>query len=173
MELLVCNALRGACRVVVGADGDAEAVQELLALSDPLRMRPPLRDTVDLRARKRDRAVVDAHDRLADEVEPVPEEEVVGLVDAAGLGVVHRHETERGESHFDSHEDASDRRERSMREVRKERAGTLLRVRPGLALIRDGGVHARTLQGPDRAGPLRFARDHPVDNPETRRRDEW
>ena len=45
-----------------------------------------------VRTRQSEETVVDPHDGLPDEMEPVLQEQVVGLVDAAGLRVVHRDE---------------------------------------------------------------------------------
>src|SRR6266511_2469215 len=66
--------------------------------------------------------MIDPHDRLADEVQAVPKEQVVGLVDAARLRIVERHEP-RGDA--------------------RERA--LLRIRTRLALVRDD-VHRGSLR---------------------------
>src|SRR5437773_1628862 len=77
-------------------------------------------------------------------MQPVPQEEVVGLVDAAGLRVVHRHEPPVGASHLDRLENRPDRRERPMLRVGKERLGTFLGERARLALVRDD-AHRRSL----------------------------
>ena len=90
--------------------------------------------------------MVDAHDRLADEVEAVPEEEVVGLVDAPRLRVVHRDESPGGPADLDRLEDGSDRGEGTVLSVREKRERALLRVRARLTLVCDD-VHAQSLGG--------------------------
>src|SRR5947199_10299557 len=91
--------------------------------------------------------MIDTHDRLPDEVEAVPQEEVVGLVDAPRLGVVHRNEPPAGAADLDRLEHGPDRRERPMLRDGEEREGALLRVRAGLALVRDD-VHSAELTTP-------------------------
>ena len=91
--------------------------------------------------------MVDANDRFPDEVEPVPQEEVVRLVDAARLRVVHRHEPVRDEPDLDCLEDAADGREGPVLGLGEERPRALLRIGAGLALVRDDRVHSRTLEG--------------------------
>jgi hypothetical protein len=73
-------------------------------------------------------------------------EEVVGLVDAPCLRVVHRDEAEGDEPHLDRLEDAANGGERTVLSVREKSPGALFRVRSGLALVRDDGVHGRTLE---------------------------
>jgi hypothetical protein len=137
LKLPVGDLLGRAGRVVLGAHGDLERAQELLALRDRLRVRDHLFQRVERRAREREQAVVDTDDRLADEVEPVAQEEVVGLVDAAGLGVVHRNKTEAGPPDLDRLEHRPDRRKRAVLGFREELDRALFRVGARLPLIGD------------------------------------
>jgi hypothetical protein len=81
--------------------------------------------------------VVDTHDRLADEVEAVAQKEVVRLVDAARLGVVHGHEPEARAADLDGLEHRPDRRQRAVFRFGEEGDRALLRVSAGLPLVGD------------------------------------
>ena len=72
-------------------------------------MRDDLGELVERDTGEAEEAVVDREHDLADEVQAVAEEQVVGLVDAAGLGVVHRDEAEVDLADLDGLEDPSDR----------------------------------------------------------------
>src|SRR6266508_5236201 len=144
LEPILRDALRRSGGVVLRAHGHVERAEELLALRDRLWMRDNLTYVVDRRSRQREQEVVDAYDRFADEVEAVPQKEVVRLVDAARLRVVHRDEPPAGTADLDRFEHRADGRERAMLGIGEERERALLRVRAGLALIRDD-VHPQSL----------------------------
>ena len=141
LEPLLRDLLRRARGVVLRANGHLERAEELLALRDRLRVRDHLAQLVDLRAGEREQAVVDAHDRLADEMQAVPQEEVVRLVDAARLRVVERDEAGRDAPDLDCLEHLADRLVRAPLGVREDGRRALFRVRADLSLVRDD-VHA-------------------------------
>ena len=85
--------------------------------------------------------MVDADDRLADEMQAVPQEEVVRLVDAARLRVVERNEAGRDAPDLDCLEHLADRLVRAPLGVREDGRRALFRVRADLSLVRDD-VHA-------------------------------
>ena len=89
--------------------------------------------------------MVDAHDRLPDEVQSVPEEQVVCLVDAPRLRVVHRHEPPACAANLDRLEHLADRQQRPVLRVGEKRDRTLLRERARLALVRSD-VHHQSLR---------------------------
>src|SRR6266511_119991 len=89
--------------------------------------------------------MIDAHDRLGDEVQAVPKEQVVRLVDAARLRIVERHEPRGDAPHLDGFEHLADRRERPPLRIGAERERALLRIRTRLALVRDD-VHRGSLR---------------------------
>ena len=85
--------------------------------------------------------MVDADDGLADQVEPMLQKEVIGLVDASCLRVVQRDEPSVDGPDLNRLEDLSDRGERHVLAVREERPRPLLAVRAGLALVSDDCGH--------------------------------
>ena len=145
LEALLRDPLRRARRVVLGPNRDVERVEELLALGDRLRVRGHLAELVERRPGEGEQAVVDADDGLADEVQPVPQEEVVRLVDAAGLRVVHRHEAAPGTADLDGLEDGADRGKRPVVGLGKEGDRAFLGEGACLALVRDY-VDPRTIR---------------------------
>ena len=68
LQLPLGDLLRGAGGVVLRAHVRLERAQELLALRDRLRMGDHLVHVVDRGSRQRQQRMVDAHDRLADEM---------------------------------------------------------------------------------------------------------
>ena len=75
--------------------------------------------------------MIDAHDRLADEMQAVPEEQVVRLVDAPGLRVVQRHEPGGDAPDLDGLEHLANRRQRlSFRVGEEQRARLPPNTRP-------------------------------------------
>ena len=107
-------------------------------------MRDHIAQLADRRAGQREQTVIDTHDRLADEMEPVAQEQVVRLVDAARLRVVHRHEAPTSASDLHCLEHLADRRQRPAFRVGQERERAFLRERTRLTLIRSD-IHAREL----------------------------
>src|SRR5688500_14043124 len=111
-------------------------------------MRDHLFKVVDRGPRQRQQTMIAAHDGLADEVQPMLEEEVVGLVDAPGLRVVHGYEPVVDPSHLDRFEDLPDRLQRPAVGVGEQCQHALFRVGAGLALVGDHQfAHSLVLRG--------------------------
>jgi hypothetical protein len=108
-------------------------------------VRDDLDKIVDRSAGERQQTVVDAHDRLADEMQAVLQEQVVGLVDAAGLRVVDRHETVIDAADLDGFEHLADRLEWHPLALAEHREHSLFRVRAGLALIGNDRIVHRSI----------------------------
>ena len=156
MRSSFCSAIRFAAPAVLysRAHGHVERAQELLGLRDRLRMRHHLVQLVERRPGQREQAVIDANDRLADQVQAVPEEQVVRLVDAPRLRVVQRNEAGRDATDLDCFENLADRRKRLPLRIGEDRERALLRICTCLALVRDRR-HARSLASGAYAPPRR------------------
>jgi hypothetical protein len=107
-------------------------------------MRHHLVELVERRPWEREQAVIDADDRLADEVQAVPEEQVVRLVDAPacelsnGTRPAATRPTSTASTPCESTETAAAR-------VGEDRERAFLRICTCLTLVRDDG-HARSLR---------------------------
>jgi hypothetical protein len=67
---------------------------------------------VDRATGQSEKAMIDANHGFGDEMEPVLEEEVVGLVDRARLRIIERREAEVGATHLDRFEHLANRCDR-------------------------------------------------------------
>ncbi len=135
LELVLHDAFSRPGRVVLRPCRHRQRSEELLALSDRLGMRDDLCQLVHHGSGESHQAVVHPHHRLAHEMKTVLEEQVVGLVDAARLAVVHRDQAQLDAAHLDRLEDLADRGQRTQLGAPEQRQRALFRIGPGLSLI--------------------------------------
>ena len=116
---------------------DPQRVEELLALVEGLRVRVDDLHVLDGRCLGGHQAVGDAHDRLGDDRETVPDQQIVALVDGAGVRVLEGHDPELHRPDLHGLEDPAERMHRHGGRIAEQRAHRTLAVGAGLALEGD------------------------------------